>query len=1130
VLETTLTASQQSVNIGGGVMAHVEVLNGEIPGPTFRLTRGQTVVVRLVNLLPYELGIHWHGVELENYSDGTEVTQNGAVPAPIPNGAVSGGTFLYKFKVPRAGIFWYHPHHGNSMNRVFRGLYGMIVVTDPAESAIVAPAAGAVLPADADTMELVLSDITVCKTPAMGMNPSQNDTGTYINADPTAEWLSGQTSQFGPSPKDFCEISPKDDSGNATAVYAAGDVPSIVTTTPGLRVEGQTVLTNGVNVGGRAGTPAAPGALAAGAATRPIVSGQGLRIRIVNCAHLRYFRLRLTTQAGAQVNLLRVGGEGGLLDTAVLEGGTLGTVPDPSAGPFFAPGELLIPPGGRADAVAAIPGGLPVGSVLTLWARDCQRTGGGIGISDWPQVPTVPVMHLQVGAGAASYTIASGTLVRTSPAAIAAGMSAVEILPGPGASDHLLNPATFGKVGLASEQIQFQTGGTPQIDGVSGMDLMMDPITMKPYAPYTKAPHIGSTRYAENGRLLELTITNTSSAHHPFHLHGFSFQPKNIQPEAGGAALYTWPYNEFRDTIDLLPHTRVVIRLRLDDRPLANGTTTGGAFGRWLFHCHIFFHHTHGMLSELVVTSANGREKPNVNVGGSFAYAPTGMTATRHGTFHHPDTGVNITSLTASRGTVVPSPGLPAHEGTWTWSYTPVAMDPPFDYVYITATDTDGRQDQAVFRLQMGGIDTSSDTGDPHIRTVHGPKYDFQAAGEFTLLRDGLGMEIQVRQTPAATPPPFKDDYTGLTECVSLNSAVALRVGSHRISYQPWREPGRLQFFLDGKPADLPKAGMDLGAHRVTTFVAGAETGIRIDYAHGPIVTVRPNLWTSYGIHYLDVEVSNTDAEGGLMGHIPKGTWLPALPSGATVGPMPDSLPERYVVLYRTFADAWRLTDATSLFEYLPGRSTATFTDRNWPPQKPPCTTVPPGFPKPAHPIGENIPLTRAKEICKGVTLDDLHAACVFDVASTGDETFANAYLIAQDLRLRRTAVQIVGDKPQTRLGQPLTVIATVLPISSGGKTPTGSVNFVIDGTPAKGATKLDKHGRAKTVLATLKVGAHQIRADYTPGAGDNHNSSSSPNLLHTVTKGKGSKPGDSDGDVDKKDRDTKRTKMRDRM
>ncbi len=42
--------------------------------------------------------------------------------------------------------------------------------------------------------------------------------------------------------------------------------------------------------------------------------------------------------------------------------------------------------------------------------------------------------------------------------------------------------------------------------------------------------------------------------------------------------------------------------------------------------------------------------------------------------------------------------------------------------------------------------------GDPHIHTVDGKSYDFQAVGEFTLLRDSEdGLEIQVRQTPVAT-------------------------------------------------------------------------------------------------------------------------------------------------------------------------------------------------------------------------------------------------------------------------------------------------------------------------------------------------------------------------------------------
>ena len=38
---------------------------------------------------------------------------------PWADGVLAGGTYLYKFKVTRPGIFWYHPHHHNSTNRVF---------------------------------------------------------------------------------------------------------------------------------------------------------------------------------------------------------------------------------------------------------------------------------------------------------------------------------------------------------------------------------------------------------------------------------------------------------------------------------------------------------------------------------------------------------------------------------------------------------------------------------------------------------------------------------------------------------------------------------------------------------------------------------------------------------------------------------------------------------------------------------------------------------------------------------------------------------------------------------------------------------------------------------------------------
>ena len=47
-------------------------------------------------------------------------------------------------------------------------------------------------------------------------------------------------------------------------------------------------------------------------------------------------------------------------------------------------------------------------------------------------------------------------------------------------------------------------------------------------------------------------------------------------------------------------------------------------------------------------------------------------------------------------------------------------------------------------------------------------------------------------------------------------------------------------------------------------------------------------------------------------------SWLPALPDGSSVDPMPQSIHDRFVKLYRKFADAWRVTDKTSLFDYAP--------------------------------------------------------------------------------------------------------------------------------------------------------------------------------------------------------------------
>jgi FtsP/CotA-like multicopper oxidase with cupredoxin domain len=1073
IVETSLVAKEATVDIGNGVSAHAETFNGTIPGPTFHLKVGDTVIVHYVNHLPYASGIHWHGIELENSMDGTPFTQDKVPP---------GGTFLYKFKVPpRPGIFWYHPHHHSSTNQVFKGLYGMIIVTDPNLIS------STVLPAQ--TLPIVLSDTTVCKT------PGSNDALTYDPSLPWKDGLSGPLpAQAGPHPVDLCQTAPLDENGapRAAGAFAAGDIPNIQTlVTGGREVEGQTVLTNGMNVGGRLGTPSAPGALVSGGPPPlPVQAGQGLRLQILNAAAIRYFRLRLTGNSG-QIPLFRVGGEGGLLDNPVLEGGMPGGFDT-----GYSQDEILLPPGSRADVVAAIPA--TASGVLTLWTEDYSRTG--MGFSD---IPSVPVMHLSVSGSVTPYTISTSTPLRTSP-----------VVPLGPATSSLLDPSTFSppKTGQTNGQpfVTQNITHTTQIQnitltanggGPAGIDTVFGTHDVAPpyWSPVT-APHLGSTRYAKVGDILELTVENLTGAHHPFHLHGFSMQPLSLTKPS--AQPYVWPYHEFRDNIDIPPGYTLHFRIRIDDRPLANGTTMGGALGRWLFHCHIFFHATNGMLGELVVVNANGNEKPDVNtVADSFSSTGTttqvmtaGLTATMDGTYHDPD-GDPVT-LASSEGAVTDTGG-----GTWTW--TENATGSGSRLIYITATDSHGLKDQAVFRLKVGTLPDGSDDGDPHVRTVDGTHYDFQSVGEFTLLRDAEdGLEIQTRQTPVTTATPVTDSYTGLTACVSVNTGVAAQVGAHRVAYEP--VPGEkrpLRVYVDGTLRTLPPTGIDLGSGgRVIPYsLSGGVQAVEIDFPDQTVLTVSPWFWTANNLWLLNVDAFHTGADQGIMGSVRQG-WLPALPNGASLGSRPAAPASRYVELDKVFANAWRVTGATSLFTYAPGTSTGTFSYPypGWPPPKPPCKVPRRFVDKRAHPSGLNIAPKLAIRYCKPVTVPDLNRDCVFDVETTGDPTVVKSYQQSQEIKLRASRTRVTANREPTLLGKPVTFTATVTPMASGKAIPGGVVRFTVDGSAVSPKLSLDKRGKAAWTTSKLTAGAHEVAASYSPNV-NTFLASSSPRIVHTV-------------------------------
>ncbi|HEV7769334.1 MAG TPA: multicopper oxidase domain-containing protein [Solirubrobacterales bacterium] len=705
IVETTLTSEEATVDIGNGTLAHAQTFNGQLPGPTFSLNVGDTVIVHYQNNLNRESGIHWHGIELANAVDGTPFTQNQVPP---------GGNFLYKFTVTRPGLYWYHPHHHASTNQVFKGLYGAIVVKDPNETAL---QASGTLPPAAQTKPIVLSDVTVCKT------KGTNDAATY---NPALPHVSGGAlpAQSPPTPKNLCEGPglagpppnpyPVDEDGTLRAPFAASDIPNIQTALhAGPTNEGQTVLTNGKNVGARAGTPAAPGALASGASVLDVQPGQGLRLQLVNSSTVRFFRLRLTTPTGALVPLIRVGGEGGLLNNAVIEGGTQGTWVTK-----YGAGEILLPPGTRADVVAAIPSA-PTSGVLTLWTEDFERTGAG-----YSNIPTVPVMHLNL-AGAKvtpAYTIAAGTPLR------AATGDPVETLGAP--SSILLNPATFtpAKKGLPSKVIELTQKAQTELS----VDKFFG--THDVTGDYADAPHLGSSRYAKQGDTLELEVKNVTGANHPFHLHGFSIQPKSL---TNGAETYTWTYPEFRDNVDVPGGFTLKYRIRLDPRALADGVTPGGALGRWVFHCHIFFHATDGMLSELVITAPNGNERPDVNVDNSELAVTQGGTATVTGTYEDPD-GSDPVTLSSSVGTVVDN-----GNGTFTWTYPTTAADST-QIVYVTATDSNGLKGQIPFYLKVNPGSTPAANVAPVLKRLRvTPKRFLSARGKTKLQRANVSARVR---------------------------------------------------------------------------------------------------------------------------------------------------------------------------------------------------------------------------------------------------------------------------------------------------------------------------------------------------------------------------------------------------
>ena len=120
-VNATITAAPVTAVIGGRDVQTWAF--GDRPGSGgIRAQVGDLIEATFVNALPSANTLHWHGIALRNDMDGVHDLTQPAVE--------TGGEFTYRFTVPDAGTYWFHPHVGLELDK---GLYAPLIVEDPSD-------------------------------------------------------------------------------------------------------------------------------------------------------------------------------------------------------------------------------------------------------------------------------------------------------------------------------------------------------------------------------------------------------------------------------------------------------------------------------------------------------------------------------------------------------------------------------------------------------------------------------------------------------------------------------------------------------------------------------------------------------------------------------------------------------------------------------------------------------------------------------------------------------------------------------------------------------------------------------------------------------------------------------------
>lgn len=94
-------------------------------GPLLLLQQGQPTDITVVNRLKESTAVHWHGIELESYSDG--VAGWSGMGKHVASMIAPADSFVAHLSLPRPGTFIYHTHLGD-LAQLMAGLHGALIV------------------------------------------------------------------------------------------------------------------------------------------------------------------------------------------------------------------------------------------------------------------------------------------------------------------------------------------------------------------------------------------------------------------------------------------------------------------------------------------------------------------------------------------------------------------------------------------------------------------------------------------------------------------------------------------------------------------------------------------------------------------------------------------------------------------------------------------------------------------------------------------------------------------------------------------------------------------------------------------------------------------------------------------